>query len=222
MKRTWTLALLPILLTGCKEPARRSAEPEPGPAPPTPVVDAAFIKKAFDPDTLLATDPLVADLDAQGGKEALVAIKRADAIYQLAVVDGNARVLSRTPLGGKMISGAHIQALGTFRLEPGLAGGESVVLLPVETLVYKQYLCGMFTLRYRSEMLVLTGELGCKCWRKVAGADRDRDPYELIKIARDEGDTRIEMEGDRGTYTYRWKPEQAAFVAELDPVPEQK
>jgi hypothetical protein len=180
------------------------------------VVDQAFVLKAFGAGRLLANAPLIADLDPSPGVEALVAFHSGGKDYQLAVVNGAGRVLSRAPLGGKVLTQTTITAVGELKTQE-LPGAGKSVLLPIETEVYHRSVCGILALRYRREALSLIGEFATRCWRKQAGGD-GADPLRYFKIVPRDGTTWIESEEEGGeTRRYRWDEAQSAFLSVLTP-----
>jgi hypothetical protein len=170
------------------------------------------VERALGPEVALSGKGLVADLDPAPGIEALVVTHRGSGGYQLALLRGDHSVLLRTPLGGKVLANAYIRHAGELRLEPGLAGGQQVILLPVETLVRRNYVCGILAFRFRSEMLALVGELASLCWRRQAGARADIDPYSLLTLDRSVDPPALTVEEGAGARRYSWDPEQGALV----------
>jgi len=213
MRRSLFLLALVAVIFGCKGKAPPAKEPEREETPPIPMVDEAFVTRALGAETELSNKALVMDLDPRPGIEALVATHSGGMSHQVALVRGNHEVVARTPLGGKILVNANIRHVGAFAVEDGLAGGAKIILLPVETLVYKQNVCGMLAFRYRSEALILVGEFGCRCWRKEAGAARAVDPYSLMRVDRSGAEVRIEMQEEKGSRLYRWHPEELSFVS---------
>ena len=181
--------------------------------PPRPLVDEAFIKRAFNPDALLANEALVLELDPAPGVEAVVAVDLGNRNYQIAVVRGNHRVLSRAPLGGTILAHTNVQRIGAFkRLEVG-RDKRPQVMLPVATLVQRQWVCGVLVLGYRAESLVLVGELGSRCWnREVVGKGGDLDPYSLIQMGEEDGELSMAVTEDRGVRTYRWDETKGTYT----------
>lgn len=213
-----SICLLALLAaSGCprQDPPRATDDP-PEPTPPTPRVDQAFVLKAFGAGKALANAPLIADLDPRPGIEALVAIHGGGKDYQVAVVNGDGRVLARTPLGGKVLTQATITGVGELKAQE-LPGAGKTLLLPVETEVYHRSVCGILALRYRREALALIGEFSTKCWRKQAGGDGS-DPMRYFKIVERDGKTWIESEEEGGELRlYRWDETQSAFLSVLQP-----
>lgn len=214
MQRFFPLIMLPLILSGCpqKEPPPASrAVPREAVAMPT--VNEAFVRAALHPEARLATKPLLVDLDPKPGTEAVVVIHRGNTNHEIAVLRGNHKVLARDSLGGKMLRRASLRHVGAIKIEKLLPDGGKVLLLPVETSIKKQWVCGALIFRYRDEMLVMAGELHCNCWRKAAGATADVDPYaSLISITHKDGKALIRMQEQKGVRVYGWDAEQAAFV----------
>ena len=198
--------LLLLLLPACpdRQPQPPSARPRAEDPPPRPDVDEAFVRRAFNPDALPANKAMVLELDPAPGVEAVVAVDLGNRNYQVAVVRGNHRVLSRAPLGGKILAHANVQRIGQFKkLDLGGGAAGLHVMLPVATLVQRQWVCGVLLFRYRAEMLALVGEMGSRCWNREAGGKQDRDPYsDLVKIGQEEGELRLSITEERGVRTY--------------------
>jgi hypothetical protein len=196
---------------GCppKDPPPAKAQTEEVPA--TPIVDQAFLQRAFGGGVTLANKPLIVDLDPRPGLEALIATQNAGKDYQVAVVRGNGRVLSRAPLGGKILAHANIRLVGDFRAMNLLPDGSKLYLMPVETLVYKSPVCGLLVFRYREDAIALVGEFASTCWRKAAGGD-ERDPFEHMKVLPG-AEVRVEMDEPEGKRVYRWDAAQASFLS---------
>jgi hypothetical protein len=199
------LVVLLLFLPAC--PERKQAAPRPTleqeDPPPRPVVNEAFIKRVFNPDALPANEALVLELDPAPGIEAVVAVDMGNRNYQVAVVRGNHKALSRAPLGGKILSHANVQHIGPFRRLEQAGDSRPRVMLPVATLVQRQWVCGVLVFRYRTESLALVGEMGSRCWNREA-VGKQLDPYSLIKIWEEEGALRIGVTEDRGVRTYGW------------------
>ncbi len=213
--RAVLVVLLPLSLTmGC--PDRHSAPPpsqQEEEVPPRPRVDEAFARRAFSAEAMPANEALVMDLDPLPGEEAIVVVDLGNRNYQVAVVRGNHRVITRAPLGGKILAHTNVQRIGAFRRLKADDKALPMILLPVATLVFKQWVCGILVFRYRSETLVLVGELGSRCWNKEAGIKVEVDPYSLLKEANQDGELRLEMSEDNGTRLYRWDKILGSFLS---------
>ncbi len=214
MRALPTLLLPLILLAGCPEkkappPAASQTEE----APPRPRVDEAFVRRAFNADALPANEALVVDMDPLPGEEAVVAVDMGNRNYQVAVVRGNHRLITRAPLGGKILAHTNVQRVGAFKRLEADGFARPLILLPVATMVREQWVCGILIFRYRAESLVLVGELGGRCWNKEAGARAEVDPYTLLSEVRADGELRLEMTEDKGVRTYRFDKTQGAFVS---------
>ena len=215
MQRFFPLIIGTFFLCGCP---RRAPPPTPDStaqqAVAMPTVDVSFVRAALHPEARLANKPLLADLDPKPGTEALVVVHQGGRNHELALVRGNRKVLARSPLGGKFLAHASLRHVGAMKIISLLQDGGKVLFLPVETSVKKRWICGMLIFRYRSEMLVLAGELACRCWRKQAGARQDEDPHGLVKAERKpDGDVTVEVQEEKGSRVYGWDAEQAAFMA---------
>jgi len=208
------LVVLLLFLPAC--PDRQQAAPRPAieeeAPPPRPAVNEAFVKRAFNPDALPANDALVVELDPVPGIEALVAVDLGNRNYQVAVVRGNHKVLSRAPLGGKILAHTNVQRIGQFRRLEQPGDSRPRVMLPVATLVQRQWVCGVLVFRYRTETLVLVGEMGSRCWNREA-AGKQIDPYTLIKVGEEEGALRLTVTEDRGVRTYGWDAASGSYKA---------
>lgn len=215
MSRLMVVLFASFLLSGCPREAPRPAADPDEEAPSPPRVDQAFVRAVLNPEARLATEPVLVDLDRSApGTEALVVFHVGGKDHELALVRGNRKVLARVPLRGKVLLHASIRQVGALQVKSLLEGGGKVGFLPVETEVKRVYVCGFLTFRYRAELLVMSGELGSRCWRKAAGAPKDVDPHSLLKIARsDSGVATVEVQQNKGTRTYSWDKQRAAFVA---------
>lgn len=222
MQRFFPLIVCTLFLSACSQ----KAPPAPTRTPPPeavsmPTVDQAFVRAALHPEASMANKPLLTDLDRRPGTEALVVIHRQRQNHELALLRGDHKVLARSPLGGKFLAHATLRHVGEMKIVKLLEDDGKVLFLPIETAIKRQYICGVLLFRYRGEMLVQSGELGCRCWRKEAGAAKTEDPQSLFKAeARPEG-ARIEVQEDRGTRIYVWDSEMASF-SEKEFVPKEK
>ena len=177
-------------------------------------MNEAFAKRAFNADALPANEALVMELDPAPGIEAVVAVDLGNRNYQVAVVRGNHKVLSRAPLGGKILAHANVQRIGQFRRLEQSGGGRPHVMLPVATLVQRQWVCGVLVFRYRTESLVLVAEMGSRCWNAAAEAGgKELDPYSLIKVGEEDGALRLAVTEDRGVRTYGWDEAGGSYKA---------
>jgi len=212
MKRSIVLLLLLVPLSSC-ERRKKPPLPEPESVPPRPVVDEGFLAKALGPGTKLANKPVIDDIDRRSGTEALVAVHKDGRNYEVAVVRGNHEVLGRTPLGGKILSNANIQAIGEFR-RLDLWKDSKTYLMPVETLVYHRSVCGLVAFRYRYDTLSVDGEFATLCWRKEASG-HGGDPFKDFKVIRDDAGKllRVETIDDRGQRIYTWDAAKQAFTS---------
>lgn len=210
------LLVLLLFLSACPDRSEPSSPALPGAEdpPPRPLVDEAFIKRAFNPDALPANKALLLELDPAPGVEAVVTVDLGNRNYQIAVVRGNHQVLSRAPLGGKILSHANVQRIGSFKhLEVG-PKKRPLVMLPVATLVQRQWVCGVLLFGYRAESLILVSELGTRCWnREAVGKGHDLDPYSVIQFSEEDGEPRMAITEDLGVRTYRWDETKGAHAA---------
>jgi hypothetical protein len=207
---------VPVVATAACD--QRTAPPppvEPG-APPLPMPDEAFVKKAIDAEAMLANKPIVADLDPRPGTEVLLVAHRGGKDFQVAVARGNHEVLARTRLGGKILAHANIRFVGEWRSEDLFGDGARVYFLPVETLVLKQAVCGFVAFRYRNDALSLIGEFGSLCWRREAGG-KGGDPFALFKVEKNGEEILVQTEEEKGPRTYRWNAAEGAFLSILGP-----
>lgn len=208
------LALALLGLSGCPDaPKPKPAAEEPREAPPPrPRVDEAFLRRALGPEASLSGEALVGELAPAPGEEALLTA-RDGGRFVIAMVRGNHKVLARAPVGGRVMATGNVRAVGKLRAIdfPGVTG--KVFVLPVETMVQRQFVCGLILLRYRGESLATVGELGSRCWRKAAGAAAETDPHTLYKLVEAEGQTVLEVEEERVIRPYRWDAVQYAFVS---------
>lgn len=203
------LALLPG--AGCQ---KKKAPPPPPPAeviPPTPKVDATFLRQALGPGFELANTPLIQDIDPRPGTEALIAVHRRGKNHEVALVRGNRQVLARAPLTGKIIANAVMEAVGPFKQVDLWGDGSKTFLMPVDTTVYHRSVCGLLAFRYRYNSLSLVGEFATKCWRKESGGDGG-DPFANFKVERQGKQLTIETAEEDGKRIYRWDETQQAFV----------
>ncbi len=221
MQRFFPLIACTLFLSAC---------PQKAPPPPTrtapeavsmPTVDQAFIRAALHPEASLANKPLLADLDHRPGTEALVVIHRQRQNHELALLRGNHKILARSPLGGKFLAHATLRHVGEMKIVKLLEDDGKVLFLPIETSIKRQYVCGVLLFRYRGEMLVQSGELGCRCWRKEAGAAKTEDPHALFKAEAKPAGASVEVQEVRGTRIYVWDKEMASF-SEKEFVPKEK
>jgi hypothetical protein len=190
-------------------------------ATPTPKVDEAFLESAFGPGRVLANKPFIADLDSRPGVEALIAMHHGRRDYQVAVVRGNREVLSQAPLGGKILANANIAAVGDFRAMDLWGDGKQTYLMPVETEVYRQTVCGFIAFRYRMDSLSVIAEFATKCWRKASGGD-GKDPFFHFAFERSGEELRVITQEQEGKRLYRWDPKQQAFLSQAKTTPPPK
>lgn len=212
--RLWAVATLFALLPlqACPRNEPRAAAAEEAGATAAPKIDTSFLLRTFGAGAALANRPLLEDVDPRPGTEALVAIHRGGIDFQVAVVTGDRRILSRAPLGGKVLAHASINFVGEFR-RSDLVPGAKTYLMPVETTVYHRSVCGILAFRYRREALSVVGEFSCACWRKEAGGDGS-DPFSYMKVSGQAAEVRVEMREERGEKrTYRWDTSESAFVS---------
>ena len=222
------LAAAVLLTTGC---SRRKPPPsvkdEAKEIPPTPNVDSSFLQSAFGPGRVLANKPLIADMDHRPGVEALIATHHGRRDYQVAVVRGNREVLSQTPLGGKILAHANIAVVGEFRAMDLWGDGKQTYLMPVETEVYRQTVCGFIAFRYRMDSLSVIAEFSTTCWRKASGGD-GKDPFFHFAYERSGDELRVITQEQDGKRLYRWDATQQAFLSQAKtretppPTPKQK
>lgn len=208
----FTLVL--TLFFNCRqETAKVPIEPVKEPieeAPTLPKVDQSLVRKIFGAKYSLANKPLLADIDSRPGIEALISVQREGKDHQLALIRGNQKVLAQAPLSGKVLAQASIRHLGEFRLLKILPEDNDAILLPVETLVYRDVYCGILAFRYRSEMLSMIGQFASSCWRREAGG-KGGDPFSLVKVIKGKS-VAIEIKKQQGAQKYFWDKEQMAFV----------
>ncbi len=214
MRLFFPLIICTFFLCGCPQKAPPPpSETEEKEVVPMPTVDEAFVRAALHPEARLANKPLLMDLDPRPGTEALVVIQRGGANPEMALLRGNRKVLARTPLGGKFLAHSTLRHVGSMKIMTLLKDSGKVLFLPVETTVNKQWVCGTLIFRYHSEMIVLAGELACRCWRKQAGASKDEDPHALIKAERKPGgEATVAIQEHKGTRVYKWDAKLAGFV----------
>jgi hypothetical protein len=207
------LAAATLLASGCtrKKPPPPAEEVEA--TPPTPKVDESFLDSAFGAGRVLANKPLIADIDHRPGVEALIAMHRGRRDYQVAVVRGNREVLSQTPLGGKILAHANIAAVGEFRAMDLWGDGKKTYLMPVETMVYRQTVCGFIAFRYRMDSLSVIAEFSTKCWRKASGGN-GKDPFLTFAFERSGEELRVITQEQEGKRLYRWDAKQQAFLSQ--------
>ena len=212
------LACLVATVAGCEQKQQKKVSPEPAPrsepAPARPALDAAFLARALGPGTALSNKAVLSELDPKPGTEALVAVHRAGKRHEVAVLRGNGEVLSRTPLGGKILANANIQAVGEFRRLALWKDGGDTFLMPVETLVHDRAVCGLVALRYREGVLSVGGEFATVCWREESSG-HGGDPFRDFKVIRDQAGklARVETIDDRGPRVYTWDPGRQTFRA---------
>jgi len=217
LTRSLLLLLASTLLPGCPDKKLPPSPREEESIPPTPKVDQAFLQQALGPGWTLANRPLVLDIDRRPGTEALVAAHKDNRNHQLAVIRGNHEVLARAPLGGKILANANIQAVAELKPFDLFGDGGKTYLMPVETLVYHQAVCGILAVRYRYHALSLVGEFATRCWRKQSGG-HGGDPFGYFKVQREGKQLTVATEEERGKRLYRWSEEQQAFLSS-EPLP---
>jgi hypothetical protein len=211
----WAVSLAILAVVSAESCTRKHKPPpqeEEEKIPPTPAVDQQFLDKALGAGLALANKPLLKDIDRRLGTEALIATHRGGSDFQVAVVRGNHQVLSRAPLGGKILAHANIQAVGEFKAMDLFGDGAATYLMPVDTLVYQRSVCGLLAFRYRSKTLSLIGEFSFKCWRPEAGGDGS-DPYTYFSVKREGKQVFVETAEEHDeTRRYRWDESQQAFL----------